>query len=80
MKGSKRVQVICHSSKLFKYFQYTNLQKLLKSVYVSTRKDIPFIWTKIHQDAFEEIKNRLLKPPALIEVDCNYSQIQVKLK
>ena len=37
-----------------------NLQKLHKLIYDLTRKDRPFIQTKMHQDAFEEMKNRLL--------------------
>ena len=42
-----------------------NLQKLLKPIYDLTREGRPFIWTKIHQSAFEEIKTRLLKPTVL---------------
>ena len=42
-----------------------NLQKLLKPIYVLSRKGRPFIWTKIHQEAFEDIKARLLKPLVL---------------
>ena len=42
-----------------------NLQKLLKPIYDLTRKDRPFISIKIHWEAFEEIKTRLLKPPVL---------------
>ena len=30
-----------------------------------TRKGRPFIWGKEHQDSFEEIKCRLIKPPVL---------------
>ena len=42
-----------------------NLQKLPQPIYDLTRNGRPFIWTKIHQDAFEEIKKRWLKPPIL---------------
>ena len=40
-------------------------QKLLKLIYDLTRKDRPFIWGKEQQDAFEEIKCRLIRPPVL---------------
>ena len=42
-----------------------NLQMLLKPIYSLTRKGRPFIWTKVHQEAFEDIKARLLKPSVL---------------
>ena len=41
------------------------LQKLLKPIYGLTRKGRSFIWGKEHQDSFEEIKCRLIKPPVL---------------
>ena len=41
------------------------LQKLLKPIYELTKKDRPFVWGEEQQKAFEEIKNRLLKPPVL---------------
>ena len=41
------------------------LQKLLKSIYDLTRKGRQFIWGPEQQKAFEEIKNRLQKPPVL---------------
>ena len=37
------------------------LQKLLKPIYDLTRKDGKFAWGKDQQDAFEEIKHRLIK-------------------
>ena len=43
----------------------TELQKLLKPIYDLTRKGRPFVWGKEQQDSFEEIKHRLIKPPAL---------------
>ena len=43
----------------------TELQKLLKPIYDLTRKGRPFVWGKEQQDAFEEIKNRMQKPPVL---------------
>ena len=42
-----------------------DLQKLLKPIYNLTRKGRPFQWQQEHQTAFEEIKNRLQKPPIL---------------
>ena len=41
------------------------LQKLLKPIYELTRKGRPFVWGEEQQKAFEEIKNRLQKPPVL---------------
>ena len=41
------------------------LQKLLKPIYDLTRKDRQIIWGKEQQKAFEEIKLRLVKLPAL---------------
>ena len=41
------------------------LQKLLKPLYDLTRKGRQFIWGKEQQTAFDEIKNRLQKPPVL---------------
>ena len=42
-----------------------DLQKLLKPIYVLTRKGRPFIWGKEQQDSFEEIKCTLIKQPVL---------------
>ena len=41
------------------------LQKLLKPIYELTKKGRPFVWGDEQQKAFDEIKNRLLKPPIL---------------
>ena len=41
------------------------LQALLKPIYDLTRKGRPFLWTKIHDKAFEETKKRLTSPPVL---------------
>ena len=41
------------------------LQKLLKPIYELTKKGRPFVWGEEQQKLFEEIKNRLLKPPVL---------------
>ena len=41
------------------------LQRLLKPMYDLTRKGRQFIWGKEQQDAFDEIKRRLQKPPVL---------------
>ena len=41
------------------------LQKLLKPIYELTKKSRPFVWGEEQQKVFEEIKNRLLKPPVL---------------
>ena len=44
---------------------FPELQKLLKPIYDLTRKDRQFIWGKEQQEAFEEIKRRLVKAPIL---------------
>ena len=41
------------------------LQNLLKPIYDLTRKGRQFIWGKEQQNAFEELKPRLIKPPVL---------------
>ena len=41
------------------------LQRLLKPIYNLTRKDRHFIWEEEQQNAFEEIKSRLQRPPIL---------------
>ena len=42
-----------------------DIQQLLKSIYDLTRKGRQFILGQEQQTAFDEIKNRLLKPPVL---------------
>ena len=46
------------------------LQKLLKPIYDLVRKDRQFIWRKERQEAFEEIKRRLVKTPVLLMPIC----------
>ena len=41
------------------------LQKLLKPIYDLTRKGRQFLWEKKQQQAFDEIKCRLQRPPVL---------------
>ena len=41
------------------------LQKLMKPIYDLTRKGRQFLWEKEHQEAFDEIKHRLQRPPVL---------------
>ena len=41
------------------------LQKLLKPIYELTKKGRPFVWGDEQQNAFDEMKSRLLKPPIL---------------
>ena len=42
-----------------------HLQKLLAPIYDLTRKGRPFVWTKLHQDNFDEIKKQMASPPVL---------------
>ena len=44
---------------------FPDLQKLLKPIYDLTRKDRQFTCAQEQQSAFDEIKNRLQKPPVL---------------
>ena len=46
------------------------LQKLLKPIYDLNRKGRHFIWIKEQQEAFEDIKRRLVKAPALHMPNC----------
>ena len=46
-----------------------DLQKLLIPIYDLMRKGRQFVWGKEQQDAFEEIKHRLQKPPVLYMPD-----------
>ena len=41
------------------------IQKLLKPIYDLTKKGKPFLWEKEHQEAFKEIKRRMLNPSVL---------------
>ena len=41
------------------------LQMLLKATYDLTMKGRQFIWEEEHQNAFDEVKRRLQKPPIL---------------
>ena len=43
----------------------SRITKLLNPIYNLTRKGRQFIWGKEQQEAFEEIKYRLIKPPVL---------------
>ena len=45
------------------------LEKLLKPIYDLTKKGKPLIWEKEQQEAFKEIKKRMLKPPVLSMLD-----------
>ena len=60
------------------------LQKLLKPMYDLTRKGRPFLWEKEQQDAFEEIKSRMQKPPVPLcpieKADSHYIQTTVSLQ
>ena len=42
-----------------------HLQSLLAPIYDLTRKGRPFVWTKLHQKNFEQIKKQMASPPVL---------------
>ena len=42
-----------------------DLQKILKPIYELTQKERPLFWTELHQKAFEQVKELLMKPPVL---------------
>ena len=42
-----------------------DLQTLLKPIIVLTRKEIPFQWGKEQEEAFQEVKHRISRPPVL---------------
>ena len=42
-----------------------DLQKLLQPIYHLTKKEVPFVWTKLQQKNFEEIKKHLCERPVL---------------
>ena len=42
-----------------------HVQSLLAPIYDLTRKGRPFVWTKLHQKNFEEIKKQMVSPPVL---------------
>ena len=62
--NSKSLQKLCLVVNFLSIF-CPKLQKLLKPIYELTKKGRPFIWGEEQQKAFEEIKNRLQKPPVL---------------
>ena len=42
-----------------------HLQSLLAPIYDLTRKGRPFVWTRLHQKNFEQIKKQMASPPVL---------------
>ena len=60
-KGCRSFAGIIHFLSMF----CPELQKLLKPIYDLTRKCRPFIWGEEQQEAFEEIKRRLVQAPIL---------------
>ena len=62
---SEMLQKFCRDGKIIWAWFVQKLQRLLKPIYDLTRKGRPFIWGTEQQDSFEEIKCRLMKPPAL---------------
>ena len=57
------------------------LKKLLKPIYELTKKGRHFIWGKEQQEAFDEIKARLQKPPVLTMLDnCTLTLVNMPLE
>ena len=46
------------------------LQKLLKPIYDMTRKGRQFVWGREQQEAFEDLRRRLVKAPVLHMPNC----------
>ena len=44
---------------------FARATEIIKLIYDLTRKGRPFVWGKEHQDSFQEIKCRLIKPLVL---------------
>ena len=61
IKGCRSFAVMVNFVSLF----CPELQKLLKPIYDLTRKGRQFLWGKEQQQAFNEIKHRLQRPPVL---------------
>ncbi len=61
MKGCKRFCGVVNYLSMF----CPNIQKILKPIYDLTRKGKPFNWGKEQEEAFIEIKQKLLSPPIL---------------
>ena len=66
-KGCRSIAGMVHFLSMF----CPKLQKLLKPKYDLTRKGRHFIWGKEQQEAFEEIKRRLVKAPVLHMPNCD---------
>ena len=61
IKGCRSFAVMVNFVSLF----CPEIQKLLKPIYDLTRKGRQFIWGEEQQEAFNEIKHRLKRPPVL---------------
>ena len=78
VKGCRHFAGMVHFLSMF----CPELQKLLKAIY-DLKKGRQFIWGKKQQNAFEQIKYRLIKPPVLhmpkSKVDFTYILTPVNL-
>ena len=61
VKGCRSFAVMLNFLSMF----CPELPKFLQPIYDLTRKGKQFLWGKEQQDSFEEIKQRLIKPPVL---------------
>ena len=69
-KSVKECRTFCRMVNFLSTF-CKNLRQLLIPIYELTKKHACFVWTDRHQQAFEEIKKLLIKPPVLRMVSGN---------
>ena len=63
-RTAKQCKMFCGVANYLSEF-CPNLQKELRPIYDLTRKGRPFIWTEMHQEAFEAVKQKLTSAPVL---------------
>ncbi len=64
----KEVRAFLGATGYYRRF-YSHYSQTAKPLFHLTRKNATFEWTEAHQQAFQELKNQLLKPPVLVHPD-----------